>query len=78
MTRNDAPGARPRRTDGLSLVFGLIFLGVAGTWALQHFLDQSQPGILLQHLLIFLEGPLRLSLLLVTAAHNVLRLGSVI
>jgi hypothetical protein len=34
-----APARGPHRTDVLSLVFGLLFLGCAGAWAAEHFLD---------------------------------------
>jgi hypothetical protein len=34
-----ANGSEPRRTDVLSLIFGLLFLGVAGAWAASYYLD---------------------------------------
>lgn len=33
------PAPQPRRTDILSLVFGLLFLAVAGAWTASYYLD---------------------------------------
>jgi len=38
MPRDDAPRSGAHRTDALSLVFGLLFLGFAGAWAADQFL----------------------------------------
>lgn len=34
-----APSPQPRRTDVLSLIFGLVFLAVAGAWTATYYLD---------------------------------------
>jgi hypothetical protein len=41
MTRHlpDAPTSARHRTDVVSLLFGLLFLGVAGWWAASYYLD---------------------------------------
>jgi hypothetical protein len=38
-TKLDASTSARHRTDAVSLIFGLIFLGVAGWWAASYYLD---------------------------------------